>query len=381
MLGMMMAERDSFWQEKLNALQQRVTVLEEQVQNRKRDGSAQHGVAGNQATSQEEMAKLVPGANPDGCYICGGTKSVHQHRDLAVKMDDKCRKQYDTVKTGGKLTLRREGWIAALHNICSESTNKFAREMLHKIGEANDVGADRPQQPHKKKRKIDQYENVEKENQATAAQCTKENDDQCSQCTICQDHLHAHNSSKQIELPCRHKFHENCIIPWLKSKKNPAQQACPNCRTNVRLEYPNGKNGDVKVVLGAPHAVECSPCGDNADECQRNVTSCVATSVIQGCSESVSMDEDVACCNQNFQEDVWEELPDDFIFNESDLALLNDAVMDDEETRLQENQDRGDYNPLGLDGSNAIGENTFMSSVHKASNAGFGSLDGMSFGG
>lgn len=45
-----------------------------------------------------------------------------------------------------------------------------------------------------------------------------------SNCSICIE-----NSNKiNCELPCKHKFHLKCIIPWLVKNSN-----CPNCRKNI----------------------------------------------------------------------------------------------------------------------------------------------------
>jgi len=77
---MMMKQRDIFWQQKLDALKQRITVLEGEARNRNRGGDrAQDGVAGNQTPAKKEMAKSVSGAK---CYVCGSgsTSSLHLHR-------------------------------------------------------------------------------------------------------------------------------------------------------------------------------------------------------------------------------------------------------------------------------------------------------------
>lgn len=43
-------------------------------------------------------------------------------------------------------------------------------------------------------------------------------------CTICQEKIE--KTSKRM--PCKHEFHEQCLIPWLKLKNS-----CPVCRTSV----------------------------------------------------------------------------------------------------------------------------------------------------
>eukprot|EP01083_Nonionella_stella_P023897 66106_1 len=53
------------------------------------------------------------------------------------------------------------------------------------------------------------------------------NDDE--ECTICMDDMH--RNDQMVILVCTHKFHEKCIVEWLKIDEN-----CPNCRTNCRKE-------------------------------------------------------------------------------------------------------------------------------------------------
>lgn len=60
------------------------------------------------------------------CYVCGGSHNVHRHRDLAVHLDDKCRKQVETFKTGGVVTERRVEWQRALAPL---QDNKLAQDM------------------------------------------------------------------------------------------------------------------------------------------------------------------------------------------------------------------------------------------------------------
>ena len=35
-----------------------------------------------------------------------------------------------------------------------------------------------------------------------------------------------------METPCKHKFHPECLIEWLVSKKE-----CPNCRKEVEVDF------------------------------------------------------------------------------------------------------------------------------------------------
>ncbi|KAL4571428.1 hypothetical protein LXL04_018187 [Taraxacum kok-saghyz] len=46
------------------------------------------------------------------------------------------------------------------------------------------------------------------------------------ECAICLDHLKA--NEKVIHLPCTHRFHSDCLVPWLERNSH-----CPCCRTIV----------------------------------------------------------------------------------------------------------------------------------------------------
>ena len=56
----------------------------------------------------------------------------------------------------------------------------------------------------------------------------------CDSCSICMDHM-----VDAIKLPCRHKFHENCIKSWFGEK----QQDCPLCRRSI-LRYEREMDGN-----------------------------------------------------------------------------------------------------------------------------------------
>jgi len=51
----------------------------------------------------------------------------------------------------------------------------------------------------------------------------KEMTSSTKQCTICQEEYK--EEEKLIELPCKHSFHEECLVPWLNM-----HNSCPTCR-------------------------------------------------------------------------------------------------------------------------------------------------------
>mmetsp|Transcript_11521 Transcript_11521/g.28232 ORF Transcript_11521/g.28232 Transcript_11521/m.28232 type:complete len:157 (+) Transcript_11521:127-597(+) len=68
-------------------------------------------------------------------------------------------------------------------------------------------------------------------------------------CSICLEHFATHNSDgaaippygrlHACELPrCSHKFHRDCIVPWLKKQKT-----CPVCRVEVQESGEQGERG------------------------------------------------------------------------------------------------------------------------------------------
>ncbi|PHH85153.1 hypothetical protein CDD83_828 [Cordyceps sp. RAO-2017] len=72
-----------------------------------------------------------------------------------------------------------------------------------------------------------------------------------TECTICIDEMGI--GDKAVVLPCRHWFHEECVILWLKE-----HNTCPICRTSIEPtggSQPGGSHGDD----GAPDSSEPRP--------------------------------------------------------------------------------------------------------------------------
>merc|ERR1711998_819857 len=70
------------------------------------------------------------------CSVCGsaGTgRDVHRHRELAIDLDGKCRKQVETFRHGGVLKDRREEWLARLKQ--SDSQSELAQRMIAALSE------------------------------------------------------------------------------------------------------------------------------------------------------------------------------------------------------------------------------------------------------
>lgn len=63
----------------------------------------------------------------------------------------------------------------------------------------------------------------QKDGENTIKEVDKEDDDDNKRCVICLEDLEA----KQVVMvtPCNHTFHEQCILPWVKTHRR-----CPVCR-------------------------------------------------------------------------------------------------------------------------------------------------------
>jgi len=49
-------------------------------------------------------------------------------------------------------------------------------------------------------------------------------------CVVCLEDCRAEGQQVMMELPCSHRFHSKCLLPWLASHPN-----CPSCRSPVQI--------------------------------------------------------------------------------------------------------------------------------------------------
>jgi E3 ubiquitin-protein ligase RNF115/126 len=54
----------------------------------------------------------------------------------------------------------------------------------------------------------------------------------CENCSVCKDIFEV--SQIVLKLPCKHVFHEDCIMPWLKERNS-----CPTCRHELPTDDPD----------------------------------------------------------------------------------------------------------------------------------------------
>ncbi|XP_047318044.1 E3 ubiquitin-protein ligase SIRP1-like [Impatiens glandulifera] len=65
--------------------------------------------------------------------------------------------------------------------------------------------------------------------------------DNLSQCSVCLDDFEVGKEAK--EMPCKHKFHSGCILPWLE-----LHSSCPVCRYQLPLDEPKVDNNDIMAA-------------------------------------------------------------------------------------------------------------------------------------
>jgi hypothetical protein len=78
-------------------------------------------------------------------------------------------------------------------------------------------------------RQVSHYASTQAANDSTAASASSSCEEQTS-CAVCIDDFDSEtNVDDIIVLPCRHKFHMDCIVPWLTER----QAKCPLCKFDV----------------------------------------------------------------------------------------------------------------------------------------------------
>ena len=56
-----------------------------------------------------------------------------------------------------------------------------------------------------------------------------------NECSVCKEEFNQEEIVR--EMPCKHKFHENCIMPWLKQ-----HNSCPTCRFELQTDDTDYEN-------------------------------------------------------------------------------------------------------------------------------------------
>jgi E3 ubiquitin-protein ligase RNF115/126 len=114
------------------------------------------------------------------------------------------------------------GFLDMIINLLGVNTGESSMESIINYIMQNDPN--RYGNPPANKKVVDTLERME---------CTEENiksltKDSC-ECSVCKEDFE--KTQKLIYLPCRHLYHDECILPWLKERNS-----CPTCRFELPSE-------------------------------------------------------------------------------------------------------------------------------------------------
>jgi hypothetical protein len=80
-----------------------------------------------------------------------------------------------------------------------------------------------------------------------------ENDDEACCCAVCLDDFE--HKEKVRVLPCKHRFHEDCLVPWLTERHS----SCPLCKSDVLQHILDQEAGNkCKDKSDQPHIIQSS---------------------------------------------------------------------------------------------------------------------------
>jgi len=134
------------------------------------------------------------------CFVCGGHEGTVLNRQLGVVLDDRCRKQMDVIKHGGKLTERKPMWERAIVHLSTPA----AQMLAGKLGLAL----------------------VPSSAQQNVTSCPA--DIAGMNCAVCMEKMGLSCRIQTLECGSKHTFHHECIEPWLKESTT-----CPLCREDL----------------------------------------------------------------------------------------------------------------------------------------------------
>ncbi|KAH7842090.1 hypothetical protein Vadar_001389 [Vaccinium darrowii] len=65
---------------------------------------------------------------------------------------------------------------------------------------------------------------------ASSSSSSKSKGRQPMVCVVCLEDCREEDQQMMMELPCSHRFHSKCLLPWLASHPD-----CPSCRSPVQI--------------------------------------------------------------------------------------------------------------------------------------------------
>lgn len=133
------------------------------------------------------------------CFVCGQEGTV-SNRQLGVVLDDRCRKQMDVIKHGGKLTERKDMWERAIVHLRTPT----AQMMADKLG----------------------VQLVDVDSQQNVTSCPA--DVAGEPCAVCMEKMGLSCRIQTLECGSKHTFHHECIESWLNESST-----CPLCREDL----------------------------------------------------------------------------------------------------------------------------------------------------
>lgn len=134
------------------------------------------------------------------CFVCGGQEGTVSNRQLGVVLDDRCRKQMDVIKHGGKLTERKDMWERAIVHLRTPTAQMIADKLGVQL--------------------------VDVDSQQNVTSCPA--DIAGEPCAVCMEKMGLSCRIQTLECGSRHTFHHECIESWLNESST-----CPLCREDL----------------------------------------------------------------------------------------------------------------------------------------------------
>eukprot|EP00657_Telonema_sp_P-1_P010413 TRINITY_DN484_c0_g1_i1.p1 TRINITY_DN484_c0_g1~~TRINITY_DN484_c0_g1_i1.p1 ORF type:complete len:390 (+),score=67.19 TRINITY_DN484_c0_g1_i1:185-1354(+) len=174
---------------------------------------------------EERPKKVKKGRMPDRCcFVCGGQEGPVLNRQLGVVLDDRCRKQVDVIKHGGKVNERKELWERAIVHVHTSAARMIAEKL--------------------KVESVNPSDHVTSCPQKLAGE----------PCAVCMEPMGLGARVQTLECGSQHTFHHECIGWWLVESAT-----CPLCREDLSGQCAGHQGQFVENPLARPSVpAQCS---------------------------------------------------------------------------------------------------------------------------